>query len=134
MLKHGILNAKVKYCLADQGHRDQFAITDAGYNIPKNVEKIDLAFLPNLPMLMEVLDGVRDEIAIEKIILAEEIKTMSPTILEEYRKRFSDDMIEFIPHSELDKNMEKVNFAIRTGQYGFHAPNVIIQVGCTYDE
>ena len=50
---------------------------------------------------MEVLDGVRDEIAIEKIILAEEIKTMSPTILEEYRKRFSDDMIEFIPHSEL---------------------------------
>lgn len=134
MLKHGILNAKVKYYLADQGHRDRFAITDAGYNIPKNVEKIDLAFLKDLPTLMEVLDGVREEIAIEKIFLAEEIKTMSPQILEEYRKRFSEDMITFIPHSELDEDMKEVNFAIRTGQYGFHAPNVIIQAGCTYDE
>lgn len=134
MLKHGILNAEIKYCLASQGHRDQFAITDAGYNIPSNVRKIDLAFLPNMPTLMSVLDGVHDEISIEGIILAEEIKTMSPELHAAYLARFPAHMITYIPHSEFDKQMPNVNFAIRTGQYGFHAPNVILRVGCTYDE
>ena len=134
MKKNGILNSDISRVLSYMGHTDWICVGDCGLPIPDEVERIDLALEFGVPTFMKTLEVVTGDMKVVKIILAEEIKTMSPTILEEYRKRFSDDMIEFIPHSELDKNMEKVNFAIRTGQYGFHAPNVIIQVGCTYDE
>ena len=134
MKKSALLNSELSYVIAKMGHTDTLTVGDCGLPIPPETQRIDLALRKGTPGFLETLDTILEELCVQEIILAEEIKTMSPTVLEEYRKRFSDDMIEFIPHSELDKNMEKVNFAIRTGQYGFHAPNVIIQVGCTYDE
>ena len=64
MLKHGIINADIKYLLASLGHRDRIAITDAGYNVPSGIPKIDIAFLPGMPELLPILDGVLDEIAV----------------------------------------------------------------------
>ena len=34
MIKQGILNADLRSLTARIGHRDRFAIVDAGYNIP----------------------------------------------------------------------------------------------------
>jgi len=135
MLKRGLLNAKGKYLLASLGHLDLLAITDAGFNIPKEVDTVDLAVMPNLPDLMSVLDIVRKEIAIEKIFLADKIVNYAPEFYEEYRKRFSSEMIEFIPDgTEFRQKVKQCKGVIRTGQYFLHCPNVIIQVGCTYDE
>ena len=33
-----------------------------------------------------------------------------------------------------DEEIKKVKAVIRTGGYWLHAPNVILQAGCTYDE
>lgn len=134
MQKFGILNAQIRSLLARSGHRDRIALTDAGFNNPLGVETVDMAFLPNIPTILQVLDGVLAEFSIEKVILAEEIKTMAPELLKEYQKRFPKTPIEFIPHSEFDELMPKVKGIIRTGQYGLHAPNIILQAGCTYDE
>ena len=49
MLKKGILNAQLRSVMARIGHRDRYAIVDAGYNIPAGIETVDLAFLPNIP-------------------------------------------------------------------------------------
>ena len=133
MLKHGIINADIKYLLASLGHRDRIAITDAGYNVPSSIPKIDIAVLPGMPELLPILDGVLDEIAVEQVVLAEEIKSMSPKLHEEYRKRFPEKKICYIPHSEFDEVIKDVKGVIRTGQYGLHAPNIILQAGCTYD-
>ena len=40
--------------------------------------------------------------------------------------------VPYIPHSEFDEEMKHVKAVIRTGQYGLHAPNIILQSGCTY--
>ncbi|MFQ8765942.1 MAG: D-ribose pyranase [Oscillospiraceae bacterium] len=134
MLKQGILNSNLKYLLARCGHRDLLAVTDAGYNVPKGVEVVDLAFLPNVPGIEIVLKGVLEEIAVEKVYLAEEIQTCAPELLCKYKEIFGEIPIEFIPHTpNFDEKMKDVKGAIRTGQYWLHAPNCILQVGCTYD-
>lgn len=42
--------------------------------------------------------------------------------------------LSYIPHIEFDEEIKKVKAVIRTGGYWLHAPNVILQAGCTYDE
>jgi D-ribose pyranase len=132
-MKRGLLNAPAKFLLARMGHRDLLAVTDAGYNIPKEIETVDLAVLPDIPTLMQVIDGVLEEIIVEKVILAREIKEFAPDILEEYRKRFLNTEFEFLPHvPDFDNLVHEAKGAIRTGQYGKHAPNCILKVGCPY--
>lgn len=58
MIKQGILNADLRSLTARIGHRDRFAIVDAGYNIPLGIETVDLAFLPNIPSMVQVVEGI----------------------------------------------------------------------------
>lgn len=135
MIKKGILNADLRSLTARIGHRDRFAIVDAGYNIPKDVETVDLAFLPNIPSMVQVLDGILNEMAIQEVFLAEEIKTMAPELNEEYKKMWpSNTKVTYIPHSQFDEEIKNVKGVIRTGGYWLHAPNIILEAGCTYDE
>jgi D-ribose pyranase len=134
MLKRGILNAQLRQLTARIGHRDRFAIVDAGYNVPQGIEDVDLAFLPNIPAILQVLDGILDEMEIEKVILALEIKEWSPTLNDEYNKRCPVQVEQIhIPHSEFDQEIKNAKGVIRTGQYGLHAPNIILQAGYSYD-
>ena len=43
---------------------------------------------PNLPELLDVLDIIKKEIAIEKIFLADKIVDYAPELLKEYEKTF----------------------------------------------
>ena len=56
MIKQGILNADLRSLTARIGHRDRFAIVDAGYNKPLGIETVDLAFLPNSPSMVQVVE------------------------------------------------------------------------------
>ena len=135
MIKQGILNADLRSLTARIGHRDRFAIVDAGYNIPLGIETVDLAFLPNIPSMVQVVEGIINEMAIEEVILACEIKEMAPDLDNEYAKHWPEKAkLSYIPHSEFDEEIKKVKAVIRTGGYWPHAPNVILQAGCTYDE
>ena len=126
MIKQGILNADLRSLTARIGHRDRFAIVDAGYNIPLGIETVDLAFLPNIPSMVQVVEGIINEMAIEEVILACEIKELAPDL--------DKAKLSYIPHIEFDEEIKKVKAVIRTGGYWLHAPNVILQAGCTYDE
>lgn len=135
MLKRGMLNAQGKFLLARTGHLDCLGITDAGFNIPEGIEVVDLAVKPNLPELLDVLDIIKKEIAIEKIFLADKIVDYAPELLKEYEKRFTKEKIEFIPDGQpFREKMKQCKGVFRTGQYWLHCPNVIIQAGCTYEE
>lgn len=99
------------------------------------IETVDLAFLPNIPSMVQVVEGIINEMAIEEVILACEIKEMSPDLDKEYAKHWPEKAkLSYIPHIEFDEEIKKVKAVIRTGGYWLHAPNVILQAGCTYDE
>ena len=116
-MKEKLLNSNLKYLLARMGHRDLLAVTDACYNIPSSVETVDLALSQDIPTIKQTLEAVLTEAVVEKVFLAEEIKTQAPEILSEYERMFKGIPIEFMPHTPDFDNMVAISKgAIRTGQ------------------
>ncbi len=86
MKKTGVMNSNISRVIADMGHMDWLGIGDAGTPIPKDTEKIDLSVRPGLPSFIDVLKEVLVELEVQKIYVAEEIKTENPKQLEEIKK------------------------------------------------
>lgn len=132
MKKGGILNPQVNKLISETGHTDYVVVTDAGLPIPENVNtRIDLALKEGVPGFLETLDTVLTELEVEKIILAEEIKTVSPDMHKEILKRFRGIQVEYLPHSEFKKETQKARGLIRTGEFTSYA-NVILVGGVVY--
>lgn len=132
MLKGGILNPQMARVLAELGHKDTLIVSDAGLPMPKDVERIDLAWKPNEPGYIEVLQEVLKYIVVEKAILAEELKTVSPEMHKKILETLPKDIpIEYVPHVELKKQSQDARAIIRTGEFTPY-PSVILVCGCAY--
>ena len=71
------------------------------------------------------------ELEVQKIYIAEEIKTENPKQLEAIKKTLPNVEIEFIPHSELKKDLKTSKAFIRTGEETPYS-NVILESGVTF--
>lgn len=132
MLRGGILNPQIAKLLADIGHMDTIVVSDAGLPVPEHVERIDLAWKPNEPGYIEVLEELLKHIVVEKAILAEELKTVSPKMYKEILKTLPEDLeIEYVEHVELKDKTKTSRAIIRTGEFTPY-PSVILVAGCAY--
>lgn len=134
MKKNGILNSDISRVLSYMGHTDQIAVGDCGLPIPEETERIDLALKFGVPGFMDVLCEVKKEMKIEKIILAEEIKTKNPEMLEQILQLFDreeDCEIEYVSHGRLKKQTRTCKAVIRTGETTPYA-NIILQSACLF--
>lgn len=87
--------------------------------IPNDERRIDLAITKDLPRFIDVLENVLSEVEVQKIFLAEEIKTQNAEQLKQIKSLIGDNVeISFIPHEEMKQNLNhsltKAN--IRTGE------------------
>ena len=105
----------------------------SGLPIPEEVERIDLALKFGVPSFMDTLAVVAEDMKIEKIVLAEEIKTQNPKVLGEIEALFAGQAIEveFVSHSELKTLTRACRAVIRTGETTPYA-NIILQSGCIF--
>jgi len=132
-MKKGILlNSYISSLIADLGHKDRIAIADAGLPVPEGVEKIDLAVSSGLPGFIETLQAVLSEYEIEAGIMAEEIKTENPLILDATRANLPAVLEpEFVSHEEFKKLIQDCRAVIRTGECSPYA-NIILVAGVTF--
>ncbi len=120
MKKTAVLNEHISKAIATIGHFDLLTINDAGMPIPNDHRRIDLAVPKNLPRFIDAASySVIEEMEIQKIYLAEEIKEHNPTQLQQIKQLISSEIeIIFIPHEEMKSNLahplNKGN--IRTGE------------------
>ncbi|MDG0820881.1 D-ribose pyranase [Staphylococcus equorum] len=119
MKKTKVLNSNVSHAIATLGHFDLITINDAGMPIPNDERRIDLAITKDLPRFIDVLENVLSEVEVQKIFLAEEIKTQNAEQLKQIKSLIGDNVeISFIPHEEMKQNLNhsltKAN--IRTGE------------------
>lgn len=133
MKRQGILNSDISRVLSYLGHTDCIAIGDCGLPIPDEVERIDLALAFGEPTFMRTLEVVAQDMKIEKIVLAEEIRTQNPKVLEEIKALFAgqDIEVEYVPHTELKAQTKGCKAVIRTGETTPYA-NIILQSGCIF--
>lgn len=128
MKKQGILNAPLCGALAELGHYDTVVVCDAGLPIPKEAKRIDLALIPGVPGFIETVAAIVNEIDLEEVILAEEIKGASPEILIELQKLLGEVEIRFVPHADFKKQAGDAKFLVRTGEVRSYA-NIILVSG-----
>lgn len=131
MKKVGILNSDISRIVADMGHMDWLGIGDAGTPVPKETEKIDLAVHAGLPSFIDVLNEILKELEVQKIYLAEEIKDQNPEQLRKIKEVLPDVKIEYIPHSQLKKDLKQSKAFIRTGEETPFS-NVILESGVIF--
>lgn len=139
MKKGLLLNSEISYVISKMGHTNTLTIGDCGLPVPEGVQRIDLAVTKGLPEFMPVLKAVLEELSVEKIILAEEIKDKSPDIFKnimeiinftetEENKKID---VEYVPHEEFKEKTRSSKAVIRTGEYKPFA-NIILVSGVTF--
>lgn len=131
MKKTGILNSDISRVVANMGHMDWLGIGDAGTPVPPETEKIDLAVKAGLPSFSVVLEEILKELSVQKIYVAEEMKSQNPEQLEKIIKILPNVEIEFIPHSQLKKNLTRAKAFVRTGEETPYS-NVILESGVIF--
>ncbi|AVP36044.1 D-ribose pyranase [Staphylococcus felis] len=134
MKKTRVLNSHISKAIATIGHFDLLTINDAGMPIPNDDRRMDLAITKELPRFIDVLEVVLSEMEIQKVYLAEEIKSNNPTQLQQIKNLLDENVeIAYIPHSEmktyLSHPLNKGN--IRTGEVTPFS-NIILESNVTF--
>lgn len=127
------MNSEISRVLSYLGHTDRICIGDCGLPIPDETERIDLALAFGEPTFLRTLELVAEDMKIEKIVLAEEIKTQNPDTLAAVQRLFEGQQVEveFVTHAELKEQTRDCKAVIRTGEVTPYA-NIILQSGCIF--
>ena len=115
MKKSALLNSELSYVIAKMGHTDTLTVGDCGLPIPQETQRIDLALRKGTPGFLETLDTILEELCVQEIILAEEMKDVSPELW----------------HEKLKELTKKSRAVVRTGETTSYA-NVILVSGVTF--
>ncbi|MEI5994378.1 D-ribose pyranase [Candidatus Enterococcus mansonii] len=124
MKKSGLLNSEIAKMVDDLRHTDRFIIGDCGLPVPENVKEIDISLKQGTPSFYSVLETILAEVAVEKVVLADEIKENNPALYEQVTPLFS--TIEYVSHEEFKQLSQGVKAIIRTGEVTPYA-NIILQ-------
>ncbi|GEP19853.1 D-ribose pyranase [Pediococcus argentinicus] len=131
MKKTKVINSDISRVIAQMGHFDKLSIGDAGMPVPMTTEKIDLAVDNGIPSFMQVLNNVLEELEVQRIYLAEEIKTENPEMLKQIQDRLPETPITFMPHDDMKQDLNNVHAFIRTGEMTPYS-NIILESGVVF--
>ncbi|WP_413303548.1 D-ribose pyranase [Bacillus sp. 1P10SD] len=131
MKKYGILNHPLSELIAATGHADIITVSDAGLPLDPSLPRIDLCLTKGMIPMKDMLIAINDELEIEGIILAEEIKEKSPDQLAFYEELFKEIPFYFIPHIEFKQKTSSSRGIVRTGEAVSYS-SVILIAGVTY--
>lgn len=112
-----LLHQGLSAAVAGVGHTDTLALVDAGYSIPRDVHRIDLAVRPHLPRLTDVLEAVLSELCVDGYFVAEEMVVANPRLLAEIEHVLAGVPGRRIAQSELKVRVGDAKAVIRTGEY-----------------
>lgn len=131
MKKTTLLQPELSYTIASLGHLETLVIADAGLPIPDGTVRIDLALTQGVPGAVQTLKVVLDEMQVEKVILAEEVKERNPGFLAEVQGLLPGVPVEFMSHAEFKTRTASARAVVRTGEFAPYA-NVILVSGVVF--
>ena len=139
-MKRGkLLNAPLSALIARVGHTDEIVVCDAGLPIPDGPERIDLALTAGTPSLLTTLDALLYELTVERVVLAEEIKSVSPTCHQQLLarlERHADEQgkpitIDYVSHEAFKARSRRSRAIVRSGETTPYA-NLILCAGVAF--
>ncbi|ARJ72210.1 MULTISPECIES: D-ribose pyranase [Latilactobacillus] len=131
MRKTKVINTQISSVISDMGHFDTLSIGDAGMPVPAGTKKIDVAIENGVPSFIQVLTNILSELEVQKVYLANEIKTANPEQLEAIKALIGETPIEFIDHSQMKQDLNKAKAFVRTGEMTPYS-NIILESGVVF--
>ena len=125
MKKGTVLNSDISSVISRLGHTDTLVVCDAGLPIPKSTTRIDMALTQGVPSFMQVLGVVTNEMQVEAVIIAEEIKQHNPQLHENTIE------IRYTTHEQFKQQTAESQAVIRSGECSPYA-NIILCAGVTF--
>lgn len=131
MKKGGILNRDLSSLIALMGHGDFLAVVDSGFPV-WNDFCIDLSIVAGKPEIIDVLSPIVKEMEIEKVVIAEEVKKISPNYHEKIQGIFPKGIeIEYVPHEKFKNMVNEARGVVRTGEQTSYS-SIVLVGGVTY--
>ena len=131
MKKTALLNREVSAVIASLGHTDMLVVCDAGFPVPPSVRRIDLAVTANIPPFLKTLETILTELEVEKIIVADETREVSPDLFLQIDELFPGLPMDTMPHIKFKEVARDTRAAVRTGEFTAYA-NIILVCGVPY--
>jgi len=147
MKTRGVLHNELAKAIAKMGHGDMLVVTDRGFPFPRHemTTCIDVSVGRDLPKVVDVVKVVLEELEIEKVVIAQETKQVSPHVYEAFQGILSTIQNkgnpieeEIIPHLEfkhlvLNGALEgkEIKVMVKTGEFTPFA-NIILVSGVDF--
>ncbi|MEV0676947.1 D-ribose pyranase [Actinosynnema sp. NPDC050436] len=129
MKRAGILHAGLNAELARLGHTDEVVVADCGLPILPGPTVVDLAFTFGVPTFLQVLDGVLDELVVERALVADELDERNPACAAALADRLP--LIDHVDHDGFKERVAGARLVIRTGEATPYA-NVLLRCGVPF--
>lgn len=118
MKRSGLLNHPLNSALASLGHGDLMIVCDAGFPIPNNVTRVDLAVVQDVPDLETVLTAISQDFIAEKVGYAAEMVENNRPLMEKVQSIFAGADIVTVAHQELLTTIaQQAKVIVRTGAF-----------------
>jgi D-ribose pyranase len=128
MKRGGILHPELSKLLASSGHTDYFTICDRGFPVPEGPQRIDLALVDDIPTVLDVLKAIVAEWSLDRVLITNEMKKVSPARVEELRSIVGHVPLESLSHLELKRLGQTGKATVRTADTCPYA-NIIVVSG-----
>jgi D-ribose pyranase len=130
MRETGTLNREVSDVLSMMGHGDEMIVCDAGFAIPLGVRTVDISLAKDKPTVPEVLAELKDHFSVEKLVVANQTRDVSPTRFEAIAALFDGSIpLETVPLVEFKQRARSVKAVIRTGDFTAYSNVLLISAG-----
>lgn len=116
MKRSGILNQQLSEAVASMGHGQIMMIVDAGFPIPRDAWRVDLAIGANLPTLDQLYALIAPELIVEKVMFAAEVKEHNKPLYASIARWFDERDFEPVTYEEtVGALARKAKVIVRSG-------------------
>lgn len=113
-----ILNKKLNTAIADMGHGDMLVICDAGFPIPTDAQRIDLAIEQDCPKIEQLMELILSDFCYERVLISSEMKDYNRPLYDFVVKTCTRCEVEGIPYAEFMATVpHKAKYIVRSGAF-----------------
>ncbi len=118
MQRGTILNADLNHAIASMGHGDLMIVCDAGFPIPNDIWRVDLAVVQDIPDLKTVLTAISEAMVAEKVAYATEMTVNNVPLWDKVKAIFPDADHETVSHADILGGISRqAKVIVRTGAF-----------------
>lgn len=116
-----ILNKKLNTAIADLGHGDVLVICDAGFPIPTDEQRIDLALEKDVPTVGQLLELILSDFCYERVVVSDGMKAYNRPLFDLVEKTCSRCPVELLPYAEfMELYPRRAKYIVRSGSFDPH--------------